>query len=186
MTVFPELGLPFPLEFHVTPISAPFPSFPFISLSILCSLFFPESSSVLLLLPNTMTHVPLLFAEKILEPTVCVTGVCPARHAGHSQEENKPMFWMEITSQCEVNIPGGIWVPWLEFWGLVWVFVFLFVCLHLCYIVYLYFLFQNMFGDWYQPSQGTDFHDLWGMKMVPLGPSHVCCETYLGVCEVVV
>lgn len=31
--------------------------------------------------------------------------------------------------------------------------------LHLCYIMYLYFLFKNVFGAWCQPSQGSDYND---------------------------
>lgn len=34
-----------------------------------------------------------------------------------------------------------------------------FFFLHVCYIMYLYFLFKNVFGAWCQPSQGTDYND---------------------------
>ena len=88
--------------------------------------------------------------------SVCGWSV-PATHTRHSlAAESQPpggkhsMFWMEITIQYRDNKYPKEYIGPLV---LLWQFFFF---LHLCYIMYLYFLFKKyVFGAWCQPSQGT-------------------------------
>ena len=98
----------FPLPLDSMPVL--FPSFPLISLLILCPLFLPECCPILLLLPNSLTCVPLFLSpEDTRTQCVCSWSV-PATHTRQSlAAESQPpggkhsMFWMEITIQYRDN-----------------------------------------------------------------------------------
>ena len=72
----------FPLPLDSMPVL--FPSFPFTSLLNLCPLFFPECWSVLLLLPDSLTYIPVFISPGRHQNPECVWLVC-ARHTHQIQ-----------------------------------------------------------------------------------------------------